>query len=151
MKKQILAVLLTMFMCFTLTGCGDNESGEVNNNKQQGEKQPEKQEEPQVSDSMAWPDNEFTKQVIKPSQPFKAEANCDNSSCNIYLVWTIAEAKAYVTELETKGFHITSTYIDNEESYMVYLKNSDESYQVGVITDNVSDGTLQISIPLNKR
>ncbi|MDO5555223.1 MAG: hypothetical protein Q4G09_00785 [Clostridia bacterium] len=154
MKKTIIIGLLAVVMCLALTGCGQektNNEGNEQTGTQQQEQQESQQQNNGISDSLGWPNNDFTKQVPKPEQTFTEEALSDSSSCYTYPNWTVAQAKLYVDKLENSGFTISSTYSDTDTEYYVVLKNADGSYQATVTSNPVDGGALVISIPLDRR
>lgn len=156
MKKKILIGLLAVVICFALTGCGEeksNNGGENNNGgNQQQEQGGNQQQNNGVADNLAWPDNEFTKQVPKPSVSFSEEAMTDNVTCFLYPSWTVEQAKSYAQVLVSNGYVLSSSYVDNADDYMVVYKNADGSYQVTLSAGATeTDGGITIAIPLDRR
>lgn len=158
--KKTLKVLCTLAFAFVLllglTGCGEEKtnSGDVNNNggNEQQEQKENQQQNNGVSDDLAWPDNDFTKQVPKPEQPFAKAALNDPSTCFAYPLWTLEQAKSYAQILESNGYVLSSKYIDEADNYMVVYKNADGSYQVTLVATTLEeDGRLTIAIPLDRR
>lgn len=156
--KKFLALALALMMVFALAACGDKGNTKPNNSTDPGTSQQQPSNTPDestppasqggasVSDTIGWPDNEFTKLVPKPDCSFSKEGIGDSKTFYTYPNWTQDEAKAYVATLESSGFTISgSPAADNEETYMVYLKNADETYKVTVLWELGSDGTLAIS------
>ncbi|MDO5555648.1 MAG: hypothetical protein Q4G09_03055 [Clostridia bacterium] len=151
--KWLFAVVFLFVLLLCLTGCGDKENTENAGSNNQGEnqqQQAQKGNDTGVSDTLAWPDNDFTKQVPKPKQSFKEAAFGDSVTCYTYPNWTVEEAREYTEELKENGFTISSNLINEDDDYMVILKNSDGSYQVTVSSEGTSGGLI-IAIPMDRR
>lgn len=151
MKKKLLVSILVVFMCFALTGCGDNENkdGGANNNPG-GNGQQEEQ-------GVDWPSNEYTNLIPKPEG---ATISSESKLDNVYYVghnidledWTIEECKAYAEKLKEAGFTtpgsgMSSVVVtDTESTYSFGAENSEGIY----ITVGSSYNTGRISIQKNK-
>lgn len=154
--KSLCAIILSFVLLLGLTGCGEEKTNNGNGNNDGGSKQQEQGENEQpnngVSDNLAWPDNDFTKQVPKPEQSFSQEAMTDDVTCFVYPLWTVEQAKSYAQTLVSKGYTVSSTYVDTADDYMAVYKNADGSYQVTLAASKTeTDGGLTIAIPLDKR
>ncbi len=154
--KKILTIIFVGIMCFVLTGCGEEKSNNGGGNNDGGNQQQEQggnqEQNNGVADNLAWPDNEFTKQVTKPSVSFTEEAMTDDVTCFLYPSWTVEQAKSYAQVLASNGYVLSSSYVDTADDYMVVYKNADGSYQVTLAASQTeTDGMITIAIPLDRR
>ena len=150
--KKILALLLALMLIFALAACNnnDNPNGDDPLNRdpgtsQGGEDNSGTQDGNQDIGGSAWPDNEFTKLVPKPSFTLQTPYADEKEFGVAFTDATTDQIKAYVEQVKAEGFTIGER-IEEESAmgityYSFSAKNAD-GYEVEIFSTSDSKGML---------
>jgi ABC-type glycerol-3-phosphate transport system substrate-binding protein len=146
MKKLILFLLVAV-MVFSLAACGEGNDSDTPDTSQGGnDTTPSNNGGTDAPDgtSVEWPDNDYTKDIPKPSKGTILSAEESTLGGVYFLIkmdWTFEEAKAYAEQLKAAGIDGNS---NGDESY--YNFNGTLSDGRGVKINYGEDIVTNISI-----
>ena len=172
--KKLFALILALAMILTLAACGGGDEKTPSNNdktpsnsQQQPQNTPdpdEGEDEPEQTPDeggagAAWPKNEFTALIPKPTSGTVADEKAvDNAYFEGHKItmtnWPVEDCKAYAEELIAAGFTQPGAGADS-----VVVTDSDSTYSFGAVNENgvyvtigvgVAQKTGNISIQVQK-
>ena len=143
MIKRILLFLLAAVMVVLLAACGGN----TDNGGSNSTNSPANSSTPSVGNtdtpkSDEWPDNEWTKQVLKPPFTVSAYSEYGNDAYITLTGMTYDATKAYVEQLKSSGFEDYGGSTDDGKELGFLGKNAD-GWKLTV----TSTGSMIISKP----
>ena len=144
--KKIVLLALALVLALSLVACSGNTDNDGNNSTNPPASQDSNDNTPAFTKGL-WPDNDWTKQVPKPSAGEVGDVGtmgAEDKTLYIVMDWTREEAEAYCDEVIAGKFdqNVLAYYKDSTPNTVLLEAESSDGWQVAI-----SETEIRIYMP----
>jgi ABC-type glycerol-3-phosphate transport system substrate-binding protein len=126
-RVNFTAIVMAIAICLVMASCGGGNAKKSDADKI-AEDAVKGLDIKEKASATKWPDNEYTKQAVKPDIPIRISGNFEMGGVKGFSLEfenaTIEQLKAYAQKLKEKGFSLNAFESDDSSMYSFSAENS---------------------------